>query len=71
MGWAVTAHPSKTGQQTYGVYGLWESEEKMADACPQMIGLLDSTRYLLEELPPELAVTEPVAGNVVFKKQIN
>ena len=62
---------AKTGQQTYVAYGLWESEEKMADARPQMIGLLDSTRHLLEELSPELGVTDPVSGTVVFEKQIN
>ena len=25
---------TKTGQQTYVAYGLWESEKKMADARP-------------------------------------
>ena len=62
---------AKTGEQTYVGYGLWENEEKMADARPQMIGLLDSTRHLLEELSPELGVTDPVSGTVVFEKQIN
>ena len=62
---------AKTGQQTYVAYGLWESEEKMADARPQMIGLLDSTRHLLEELSPELGVTNPIAGTIVFEKRIN
>ena len=47
------------------------NEEKMANARPQMIGLLDSTRHLLEELSPELGVTDPVSGTVVFEKQIN
>ena len=62
---------AKTGEQTYVGYGLWENEEKMADARPQMIELLDSTRHLLEELSPELGVTDPVSGTVVFEKQIN
>jgi hypothetical protein len=62
---------AKTGEQTYAGYGLWGNEEKMADARPQMIGLLDSTRHLLEELSPELGVTDPVSGTVVFEKQIN
>ena len=60
---------AKTGQQTYVAYALWESEEKMADARPQMIGLLDSARHLLEELSPELGVTDPVSGTVIFEKQ--
>ena len=43
----------------------------MTDARPQMIGLLYSTRHLLEELSSELGVTDPVSGTVVFEKQIN
>ena len=62
---------AKTGEQTYVGYGLWENEEKMAEARPQMIELLNSTRHLLEELSPELGVTDPVSGTVVFEKQIN
>jgi hypothetical protein len=60
---------AKTGSQTYVAYGLWESEEKMADARPHMIGLLNSTRHLLEELSPELGVTDPVSGTVVFENK--
>ena len=52
-------------------YGLWESEEKMANAMPLMIGLLDSTRQLLEKLSPELGVTDPVSDAVVFEKKID
>ena len=62
---------AKTGQQTYVAYGVCKSEKKMADARPQMIELLDSTRHFLEELSPELGVTGPVSGNVVFEKHIN
>jgi len=43
----------------------------MQNAMPQMISLLDSTRHLLEELSPELGVTDPVSGTVVSEKQIN
>ena len=62
---------AKTGQQTSVVYGFWEGEKKMADARPQMIGSLDRTRHFLEELSPELGVTDPVSGNVVIKTHIN
>ena len=60
---------AKTGEQTYVGYGLWENEKKMADARPQMIGLLDSTRHLLEELFTELGVTDPVSGTIVFENK--
>ncbi len=49
-------------------YGLWKSEEFMRKAMPQMIAFLDSARHLLEELSPELGVTDPVSGTVVFEK---
>ena len=62
---------AKTGQQTFVAYGLWESEEKTADARPLMIGVLGSTRHLLEELSPKLGLTDPVSGTVVFEKRMN
>ena len=39
----------------------------MQGAMPEMISLLDSTRHLLEELSPELGVTDPVSGTVVYE----
>ena len=61
---------ARTGEQSYVGYGLWKSEEFMRKAMPQMIALLDSTRHLLEEISPELGVTDPVSGTVVFEKQL-
>ena len=58
---------AKTGEHSYVGYGLWESQEHMQNAMPSMIALLDSTRHLLEELSPELGVTDPVSGTVVFE----
>ena len=58
---------AKTGDQTYVAYGLWENERKMRAAMPDMISLLDQTRDMLEELSPELGVTDPVSGNVIFE----
>ena len=61
---------ARTGEQSYVGFGLWENEEKMTSAMPLMIGLLDSARHLLEEMSPELGVTDPVSGTVVFEKEI-
>ena len=61
---------ARTDEQSYVGYGLWQSEEHMQNAMPQMISLLDSARHLLEELSPELGVTDPVSGPVVFEKLI-
>ena len=60
---------ARTDEESYVGYGLWESEERMKNAMPQMIALLDSARHLLEELSPELGVTDPVSGTVVFEKE--
>mgnify|MGYP001182977840 CR=1 FL=1 len=59
---------AKTGEQTYVGYGLWENEDKMAAARKEMIALLDSVRHLLEEISPELGVTDPVSGPVIYDK---
>ena len=61
---------ARTDEQSYVGYGLWQSEEHMQNAMPQMISLLDTARHLLEELSPELGVTDPVSGSVVFEKLI-
>ena len=58
---------AKTSERTYVGYGLWESEEAMVTAKPDMIALLDTARDLLEEISPELGVTDPVSGTVVFE----
>ena len=34
----------------------------------QLIALLDTARDLLEEISPELGVTDPVSGTVVFER---
>ena len=71
MGRAVAAYRSKNWPTNLCHLWFWESEEKMADARPKMTALLDSARHLLEELSPELGVTNPVSGTAVFEKQIN
>ena len=58
---------TKTGGQNYVGYGFWESEEKIRLVMPEMISLLNKTRDLLEELSPELDVTDSVSGTVIFE----
>ena len=57
----------RTGEQTFCIIGEWASFQKMADARPQMIGLLDSFRASLEDLGNGLGVTDPVSGEVVLR----
>ncbi|MFD2058888.1 hypothetical protein ACFSQT_39175 [Mesorhizobium calcicola] len=39
--------------------------DNLAAARPQMIGLLDTMRDMLEDLGGDLGVTDPVSGTVV------
>ena len=56
----------KTGERTYCYIGIWESEEAIAAQRNAMIANLDKMRHVLEELSPELGVTDPVSGTVVL-----
>ena len=57
----------KTGEQTFCIIGEWASYKKLAEARPQMIGLLDTFRASLEDLGNGLGVTDPVSGEVVLR----
>ena len=64
----LDAYWAKTGERSYCFVGLWESEERLVAARPQMIEHLNKVRDLLEELSPDLGVTDPVSGSVVTHK---
>src|SRR5688572_32518809 len=55
----------KTGDRTFCFVGEWSSFQRIADARPNMIGLLDSMRNYLEDLGGGLGLTDPVSGDVV------
>jgi hypothetical protein len=55
----------KTGDRNYCFVGEWNSFKDIEAARPQMIGLLDSFRDMLEDLGGGLGVTDPVSGEVV------
>ena len=55
----------QTGEFTYCSVGEWDNQESLINARPAMIGFLDSVRHMLEEISPELGVTDPVSGPVV------
>lgn len=56
---------AKTGERRYCFVGLWNNEEMLIAARPYMIEHLNSVRDFLEELSPDLGVTDPVSGPVV------
>jgi len=58
---------AKTGERQYCFVGLWESEEKLNAARPQMIQHLNSVRHWFEELYPEVG-EGLISGPVVTHK---
>ena len=44
-------------------------EDSLAKARQQMIAYLDTVRDLLEEITPELGVTDPASGPVIIDEQ--
>jgi hypothetical protein len=55
----------KTGERTYCFIGKWTDFDAIAAARPQMIGLLDQTRAMLEDFGGGLGMTDPVSGPAV------
>ena len=58
----------QTGELTYCSVGEWDNQESLVNARPAMIGFLDSVRHMLDEISPELGVTDPVSGPVVMEQ---
>jgi hypothetical protein len=55
----------KTGERSYCFIGEWTSFQKIVDARPKMIGMLDEMRGILDDLGGGLGVTDPISGDVV------
>lgn len=45
----------------------WESRDALVVARPGLIAFLDTVRPLLTEISPELGVTDPISGAVIFE----
>ena len=63
-----TSYIVKTGERTFAFVAIFESEQHLINARPKMIESLNSVRDLLDEISPELGVTDPVSGPVVFER---
>ena len=57
----------QTGPNNMCIIGAWKDEQSIAKARDKMIAGLDTVRPLLEEISPELGVTDPVAGPVIME----
>ena len=61
-GWLV-----RTGDDSFCLVGQWRNFQSIVNARPQMIGVLDQIRGMLEDLGGDLGVTDPVSGDAVVK----
>ena len=63
----VSMKQIQTGPNNMCIMGEWEDEQSIAKARDKMIAGLDAVRPLLEEISPELGVTDPVSGPVIME----
>ncbi len=57
----------RTGDQTFCLVGEWRNWNSLVAARPEMIGLLDRMRDMLEDLGGDMGVTDPVSGEGVLR----
>ena len=56
----------QTGDREYLGIGVWDAKDSLVAARPIMIAFLDTVRPFLDEISPELGVTDPRSGFVVW-----
>ena len=59
----------QTGPNNMCIIGEWKDEQSIAKARDKMIAGLNAVRSLLEEISPELGVTDPVSGPVIMESK--
>ena len=64
----ISSYIVKTGELTFVWNAIFESEQALIDARPGMIENLNRLRDHLQEISPELGVTDPVSGPVIDEK---
>ena len=57
----------QTGPNNMCIVGEWKDADSIAKARNKMIAGLDAVRPLLEEISPELCVTDPISGSVIME----
>ena len=63
----ISMKQTQTGPNNMCIIGEWKDEQSIAKARDKMIAGLDSARPMLEEISPELGVTDPVSGPVIME----
>ena len=59
----------QAGPNNMCIIGEWKDEQSIAKARNKMIAGLDTVKPLLEEISPELGVTDPVSGPVIMESK--
>lgn len=57
----------QTGDRTFCLVAEWRNYDAIVKARPEMLGMLDTVRGLLEDLGGGLGVTDPVSGAVATR----
>ena len=65
----ISTKQIQTGPNNYCIIGEWKNEDAITKARPKMIAGLDAVRSMLEEISPELGVTDPVSGPVIMENK--
>ena len=47
----------------------WESEESLVSERDNLIKYLDGCRHMLQELSPDLGVTDPISGPMIIENK--
>ena len=45
----------------------WENQNALVSVRPDLIKFFDSARPLLEEISPELGLTDPISGEIIIE----
>ena len=61
----ISSHTAKTGDLIFVWNAIFESKEALIGARSGMISNLDRLRDCLQEISPELGVTDPVSGPII------
>ena len=54
------------GSSTQCNMGMFESEKAISEVRPHLVEQLDKIRNLLEEISPEIGISDPASGPVIW-----
>ena len=64
----ISAKYVEVAPNTFTFIGEWKTQEDIVQSRPRMANFLDKLRHMLEEISPDLGVTDPASGTVIIEK---